>query len=307
MLTRPALLNPGDTVALICPASPVPSETLRTCINSLHFLGLRPVLLPGCIHRRGYLAGSDRQRALDLNRAFSNAEYKGIFCLRGGYGSPRILPLLDLKTIRENPKCFVGFSDITALHLVFNQRCGFQTFHGPMPASDYSQMDGFSLSSLKENLFSSASGGFLSNPSQQPPKVLIPGKARGILIGGNLTLLVHTLGSPYEINTRGKILFLEETGESLYRIDRSLTALALAGKLRDCRGILLGTFTQTGTSDGEKEELIRLFKELLAPWKKPTLYNLCAGHHSPQITLPLGAEVAFDSQSGRIAVQRSSL
>lgn len=302
MLIRPAPLKEGDAVALVCPASPVSRESLHACMDSIRSLKLRPVLLPGCAQSHGYLAGSDAQRARDLNRAFASPEFKGIFCLRGGYGSPRILPLLDLEMIRKNPKCFVGFSDITALHLAFNQLCGFQTFHGPMPSSDYKTLDSLSLISLTQQLFTDASPGTLPHPPGHRPSVLIPGEARGVLTGGNLTLLVHTLGSPYEIDTRNKILFLEETGEPLYRIDRSLTALALAGKFRDCRGILLGTFTETGDADGETPSLAGLFYEILAPWKKPALFHIRAGHCMPSLTLPLGAEVYFDTESLAISV-----
>lgn len=290
----PSKLKPGDPAALVAPASPVSPAVLSVCQKSIRFLGLEPVVMPGCRMSRGYLSGSDQQRAADLNRAFSDPRIKAVFCARGGYGSPRILPLLDLTLIGENPKIFVGYSDITALHTALNQNCGFITYHGPMPSCDYAALDPYSLSCLKSCLFSGSLPPSFASPAEEPIRVLVPGKARGILTGGNLSLLVSTLGSPYEIDTRGKILFLEEVGEAPYRVDRALTALSLAGKFRDCAGILLGTFTECGAESADS--LPRIFEEILAPWKKPALFNLRAGHILPQMTLPLGAEIFFDTK-----------
>lgn len=289
----PPKLKSGDLAALVAPASPVSPSVLSICLKSIRFLDLEPVVMPGCEMSRSYLSGTDEQRAADLARAFSDPCIRAVFCVRGGYGSPRILPLLDFSLIRKNPKAFVGYSDITALHTALNPRCGFITFHGPMPSCDYTALDEYSLSSLKSCLFSDNLPSFFNNPVGSPVQVLVPGKARGILIGGNLSLLVNTLGSPYEIDTRGKILFLEEVGEAPYRIDRALTALALAGKFRDCAGILLGTFTDC--PDGPSNSLLQIFEEILVPWKKPALFPIHAGHILPQMTLPLGAEISFDT------------
>lgn len=290
MPIQPLPLKKGDSAALLAPASPAPDSALEAAVRSLELLGLKPVIMPSCTMSEGYLAGSDARRASDLNRAFSDPSIRGIFCLRGGYGASRILPLLDLEGIRSNPKVFVGYSDITALHSVFNRLCGFVTFHGPMAGEDYTLLDAYSLEILKKMIFSPELAGELKNPPGSPLQVLYPGRAEGILTGGNLTVLQSTLGSSYEIDTKGKILFLEDTGECPYRLDRALTSLALAGKFRDCAGILLGTFTGCGS---DLPRLKDLFQERIAPWKKPALFNFHAGHIPSQCTLPLGMRASL--------------
>lgn len=309
-MLQPLPLHKGDAVALAAPASPVTCAALQTSIHSIEFLGLKPVVMPGCTMSQSYLSGPDVQRASDLNQAFSDPSIKGIFCVRGGYGSARILPLLDLETIRSHPKMFLGYSDITALHLVFNQLCGFVTFHSPLASEDYSRLDAYSLQSLKKALFFSEHSGEIKNPPGERLEVLLPGKASGILTGGNLTVLQSTLGSSYEVDTKGKILFLEDIGERPYRLDRALTSLALAGKFRDCTGIIFGAFTdccdpQPGHAsapqrkDGENAAILKeLFQEIIKPWGKPALFNLHAGHIASQCSLPLGVQVSFDAQTG---------
>lgn len=304
-LTCPPALQPGDTVALTAPSSPVPASVLKSSIRSIEFLGLKTLVMESCRQQHGYLAGTDLQRASDINTAFANPEVRGIFCLRGGFGATRILPLLDFDSIRKTPKIFTGYSDITALHVAFNQHCNFITFHGPMPNSKYYHMDPFSLESLKQYLFCGIPRSPVSNPPGEPIQVLYPGKASGILTGGNISLLVSTLGSPYEIDTRGKILFLEEVGERPYRLDKALTALALAGKFRDCAGIILGTFAECEEPEDPDTvpastviaqstlELTDIFREVILPFEKPTLLNFRAGHIYPQSTLPFGTAVSF--------------
>lgn len=291
----PTPLQPGDTVAVTAPSSPVPEEKLTASIESIKFLGLNPVVLPSCYMHHGYLAGADKQRAADLNAAFACDDYKGIFCLRGGYGTMRLLPLLDFDTIKKHPKVFIGYSDITALHTSINELCGFITFHGPMPTTDYRNHEGFTNDSLRLCLFSPEKLHHLENPPGETISVLHQGTAQGILTGGNLSLLAGTLGSPYEIDTRDKILFIEDVDEEPYRIDKSLTALSLAGKFRDCAGIILGTFARCEAVETPSLSLREVFEEALLPWKKPTILNLRAGHIYPQSTLPMGACISLDA------------
>ncbi|MDO4545443.1 MAG: LD-carboxypeptidase [Bacillota bacterium] len=304
-LSYPKPLKPGDKVALTAPSSPVPKENLDAAVNSIEMLGLDPVIMASCSMVHGYMAGPDRQRADDLNRAFADETIKGIFCLRGGFGAARLLPLLDFDTIRRNPKVLVGYSDITALHTAINKLCGFVTFHGPMPNTDYRKLDAFTMDSLKACLFSPETIKGLQNPDGQPFNVLRSGSACGPLTGGNLSLLVSTLGSAYEIDTRGKILFLEDVGERPYRLDKALTALSLAGKFRDCSGIILGTFTECEEPDHEKvppgtiiaQEALsfeQIIEEVILPWNKPVLANFRAGHSYPQSSLPLGAALTME-------------
>lgn len=292
-LIWPESLNPGDKVALTAPSSPVSNKVLSAATDSLVFLGLKPVVMPSCTMHHGYLAGSDVQRAKDVNTAFADKTIKGVFCLRGGYGAMRILPLLDFETIRNNPKVFVGYSDITALHTVFNNTCGFITFHGPMPSNEYTQIDDFTLKSLTSYIFHDKRE--IINPSNENMKVLLPGRCHGILTGGNLSLLVGTLGTPYEIDTKSKILFIEEVDERPYRIDKSLTQLALAGKFRDCNGIILGAFTGCGTSHPLNSlSFETVVDEIVLSHNKPIVSNLRAGHIHSQTTLPLGAPIELD-------------
>lgn len=339
-LFYPRPLQPGDTVALTAPSSPVPAVNLKTAIKSVKLLGLNPVVMPSCREHHGYMAGTDAQRASDLNEAFSRKDIAGIFCLRGGFGAMRLLPLLDFDMIRQNPKPLIGYSDITALHTSINKLCGFITFHGPMPNTDYTRLDGFTLDSLRSQLFRPQEICELQNPPGQELQALYPAgsgtnlsdtsnasRAPGIsgvphtpkdnpivtgrLTGGNLSLVAGTLGSPWEIDTKNAILFLEDVGERPYRLDRNLTALALAGKFRDCAGIILGTFTDceepphddpsdSGVIADNTLTLQQIIEEVILPYKKPTLLNYRAGHMYPQSTLPMGAEISIDLAQKRI-------
>ena len=278
MLRRPQPLKKGDQIAVLAPSSPVSKEAAALAADSIRYLELEPLIMESCFLSCGYLSGPDEKRAYDINRAFTDPAVQGIFCI----------------------------SDITALHLAFNQLCGFVTFHGPMPGAGYNRLDPFSVASLKKNLFSDQPQGAVINPPGHPLNVLFPGQASGAVVGGNLSLLISTLGSPYEVDTKDKILFIEEVGEQPYRLDRALTALSLSGKLRDCSGILLGSFTKCqeppAAADSNRMQtaessfhLTNMFKEIIGPWEKPTLYNLRAGHIDPQITIPLGAEASFDT------------
>lgn len=303
---RPNPLIPGSCVAITAPSSPVPEEVLNTSVESLKFLGLEPVILDSCRQKHGYLAGKDHQRALDINRGFSDPSIRGIFCLRGGYGAARILPMLDYEMIAKNPKVFVGYSDITALHTAFQNHCNFITFHGPMPNTGYAKMDPFSLKSMKQNLFSSSTAGRVYNPAGEHLQVIYPGIGSGILTGGNLSLLVSTLGSPYEVDTRDKILFIEDVGERPYRLDKAFTALALAGKFKDCAGVILGTFAEceeppantvpknTMIADAALT-LTQIIEEVIRPFQKPTILNFRAGHIYPQSTMAMGSKVTINT------------
>ena len=304
-LRWPKPLMAGDKVALTATSSPVPEKNLDAAIKSIEHLGLIPTVMPSCRMSHGYMAGPDEQRAADLNDAFAAADIKGVFCLRGGYGMTRILPLLDFEVIKNNHKVFVGYSDVTALHTAINNLCGFITFHGPMPNTDYRRLDKFTMNSLQACLFSPESLTSIENPPHRQMNILKPGNAVGALTGGNLSLLAATLGSPYEIDAKDKILFIEDVGERPYRLDKALTALSLAGKFKDCNGIILGSFAECEEPEPNKvppntviaQEALTLdeiFKEVILPWDKPTLHNLRVGHIYPQSTLPMGAEISLN-------------
>ncbi len=294
----PTRLQAGDCVALIAPASCSEEEKVKIAAESLRCLGLFPKIYPSCFCSHGYFAGNDERRAADLNAAFADREVKGIFCLRGGYGTTRLLHRLDYETIAGNPKVFCGYSDITALHAVFNQLCGFVTFHAPMPGRDYTTMDEFSMCSLRDWLFGEPREGALQIPHGTSVTSLYDGSACGRLVGGNLSLLVATLGSPYEIDMHDAILFIEETDEELYKVDRMLTALALAGKFAQCNGILLGSFSGCEPAAASPSlTLHEIFCEVVLPFRKPTVSNFPCGHSYPQHTLAMGATIMIDADN----------
>lgn len=302
-MMKPRPLKMGNRVALIAPSSPVSEEKLQVSLDAIRFLGLIPILYPSCTMKNGYLSGQDQARADDVMDAFTDPTIDGIFCVRGGYGATRILPLLDYNEIAKHPKLFVGYSDITALHTVFHQMCHFITVHGPMPSTGYHLMDYFSLERLAEVLYNNNPPGHVANPPDEELKKISPGISSGLIIGGNLSVLVATLGSPYEIDTRDKILFIEDVGERPYQIDRNLTALALAGKFRDCSGILLGTFTECQETEMEPDSTLtieEIVEQVILPFQKPTLSNFRCGHSYPMITIPMGSLAHIDADLGTV-------
>ena len=302
-LIKPTPLKPNDSVAIIAPSSPVTEDELQIAIDSIKFLGLSPLPSKSCYLSDGYLAGPDQQRANDVNAAFLDPTIKGIFCLRGGYGAGRILPLLDYHGISQKVKVFVGYSDITALHTVFNRFCGFITYHGPMPWTGYNKLDDFTINALRSSLFKGFEAGKIENPPNQPIRTLHAGLGQGILTGGNLSVIASTLGSPYDIESRDKILFLEEVDESLYKIDRNLTALRLAGKFDKIKGVMLGTFTHNsnGGKDSYQQSLSKMFYQIFQPYNIPVVENIRCGHSYPQLTLPLGMPVELSVENAEQA------
>lgn len=297
----PNPLFPGAKVALVAPASAVPENKLENALLLMKKLQLEPVLYPSCYfaNRDGYLAATDAQRAKDIMDAFADPSIDGVWCIRGGYGGHRILPLLDKEIICKNRKWFGGYSDVTALHLFFNQECHMQTFHCTMPSTE-PNLDDYTLSYLKKALFGGLSGTLAYS---QEITTLVSGKAEGILCGGNLSLVAASLGTPWEIDTKGKILFLEDIGEKTYRVDSMLTQLRNAGKFDDCAGILLGAWTDCVPEYPEKTLLLpEIFRQLLVPAGKPILMDIPCGHCLPTLALPLGARVRMDADSKTITI-----
>ena len=302
MLTPKPLFN-GARVALIAPAGPVPPEKFGPAVRAVEELGLKPIVFESCRRAHGYFAGSDQMRADDINTAFADPCIDGILCVRGGYGAQRLINRIDFDLIRSHPKYFSGYSDITALHIMINQSCGFVTYHTPMPSTElYDGVDEYTLDYLKKTLFGEPTGQLI-NPANMPVKTLVGGCARGVLTGGNLSLVASSLGTPYEIDTRDKILFLEDVDEEPYRIDGMINHLKTAGKFRDCAGILLGYWTRCEAENPEKSlTLDQVFEELIVPEHKPAIMNLACGHKLPSLSLPLGKEIELNSISGKITV-----
>lgn len=316
MIIKPNKLNIGDRVAIIAPASPTTEEAVEKGEKMIRAMGLEPVMYPTCYTRHGHLSAPDDIRAKDVNDAFGDKSIKGIICLRGGYGTPRLLNLLDYELIKANPKIFVGYSDITGLHIAFNKICRMVTYHGFMAVSNIYKKKGdrfkfhpYTFESIKKNLFTNEAPGLVENPPGEIMDSLYGGKAEGELIGGNLSLLTTTLGSPYEIDTKGKILFMEDVGEAVYRVDRMLTSLSLAGKFDDCSGIILGTWTDCNPEEKEDGNsdlpLDEVFKEILLPYKKPIITNFRAGHNNPHPVLAFGTKVIIDADKREIIFTES--
>jgi muramoyltetrapeptide carboxypeptidase len=316
-MVKPEQLKKGDRVAIIAPSTPADPDKVGRSEKGLRALGLEPVYFPSCFSHHGHLAGTDDVRLKDIHDAFGDTTIKGIICLKGGSGATRLLDKIDYGIISRHPKVFVGYSDITALHMAFQNKCDLVTFHGPMALSDMYhyendtvEFDPFTYESYHSNLFGEGPLGEIVNPDAFPLGSLVGGQAEGQLVGGNLSLLISTLGSPYEIDTKGKILFIEEVHESAYVVDRMLCALALAGKFRDCAGIILGTWTdciqeEKKTYGGKDLSLEEIFEEVIKPWGKPTITGLYAGHNTPQLMFPLGVHVKLDADLKTITITES--
>lgn len=303
-MIEPKPLFPGARVALVAPSSAVPEEKLQPGLDLVKSLGMEPVTYPSCfyVNRDGYFAASDAQRAADITDAFADDTIDGVWCIRGGYGAHRLVPLLDLDIIRDNPKWFGGYSDITALHTAFNQLCDLETYHCTMPSTE-PHPNAYTMGYLKKAMFGGLSG-VLSNPEDQPLRTLVPGSAEGILCGGNLSLLADSIGTPWEIDCKGKILFLEDIGEKTYRIDGMLTQLRNAGKFDDCAGILLGAWTDCPPEHPERSlTLTEIFHQLIVPAGKPAVMELACGHCPTTMALPLGRECRLNADCCEISVK----
>ncbi|HWR05300.1 LD-carboxypeptidase [Sporomusa sp.] len=305
----PRRLCPGDTIGIIAPAGPGNQELTATGIKWLEEQGFRVQLGATADQELGYLAGSDALRAADLNAMFASPAIQGIICLRGGYGTMRLLELLDYELIRKNPKVFVGYSDITALHTSIGQRTGLVTFHGPMAASDmgkelplYTWQNFFRAVATPEPL-----GPIVNPPLVPAPEFIVPGTAEGCLTGGNLSLISATLGTPYEIDTFGKILCLEDVGEAPYRIDRMLTQLLLAGKLQSAAGIVFDVCAdceiEAKPPSFTVEEVLR---DRLGGLGIPVLTNLYFGHTADKATLPLGIKATLRTEDGGLIITEAA-
>lgn len=298
-LSVPALPSNG-VIGLIAPAGPAALDTEKA-VQWMQDRGYSLRIFPGVAEKNGYLAGSDEVRLNDLHGAFADRDIDAILCLRGGYGSPRLLDRIDFDLLRRNAKPFVGYSDITALHLAISRCAGFVTFHGPMLNAD---LLGDKQQPTESALFSMlrgelTSGSVLSHPQAYPLTTLVPGIARGRLLGGNLSLIAGTLGTPYEIDAEGVVLFLEDINEPLYRIDRLLTHLRLAGKLSALCGVLVGDVAGV-----DEPALAALLKQTFEPLQIPVLAGWRSGHCDPNLTLPMGAMVRLDAGGKQLVLEQ---
>ena len=309
-IIKPRALREGDTVGLVAPSSYVfELWDLDDIPPRLAALGLRCKFGKNVRARRGYLAGTDAERLADLHAMFADPEVAAVFCVGGGYGAERLLDRIDYGLVRRNPKVFVGYSDITALHLALGRLAGLVTFHGPVALSS---LPDWTRARFRRALFSPEPVGLVENPPETDPlspefprHTVSPGRARGRTVGGNLTLISTTMGTPYEIDTKGKILLLEDTGEAPYRIDRMLVQLALAGKLADAAGVVWGTCTDCAPSRSSFEinlSFSELLDELLGGIGKPVLAGVVFGHTKEKATIPLGVEAELDATAKTLTI-----
>ncbi|MCR1975736.1 LD-carboxypeptidase [Clostridium sporogenes] len=294
-------LNKGDTIGIVSPASPIEKDVVLKNIQILKDLGFNIKLGTHIYDKCGYLSGKDIDRAKDLMDMFIDPSIDMILCSRGGYGSMRILPYLDFNIIKNNPKIFGGFSDITILLNYITSKCDFTTFHCPMLSSDFNNM--YTLKSFLKPLMNDFPSYEISNPNFVPLLSKTNDIAEGELVGGNLSLICSTLGTPYEIDTVDSILFLEEISEPPYKIDRMLTQLILSGKIKSCSGLILGQFSNCNINNrGEGFSLDEVILDRLLPSNKPIIANLMSGHCDPNLTLPIGSKVRLDCKNKLIRV-----
>jgi muramoyltetrapeptide carboxypeptidase len=297
-MIRPAALRPGARIALVAPAGPLAEGAAERAVQRVEAMGWIPRLGEHASGRHGYLAGTDDQRLADLNRALRSDDIDTIWCLRGGYGTMRILDRIDWPALQRRPRALIGFSDNTALHLAL-QRLGVVSFHGPHPAADYPP---FAEQALRAVVTEARPAGLLPAPPAAPaPEAIVGGRAEGLLVGGNLALLAATLGTPYAVQTSGAILFLEEVGEPVYRIDRLLSQLLLAGVLDRVAGIVIGAFSEC--PDLDKPELpstAEVLRDRLAHLRVPVAAGFSFGHIPDNLTLPLGVLARLDADAGTL-------
>jgi len=299
---KPRALRPGDSIAIIAPASHFNRDDFNAGCDALRSLGYLPVYDDSIFDRELYFAGSTERRVRELEHAFEDDAVRAIVCARGGYGSNYLLEKVDISKIAAHPKIFVGYSDLTSLMTSFYDRTGLVTFHGPMVAKDFAKSDGVDLSSWRFALEQQSTFHPAANATLEP---LAAGNAEGILYGGCLSMLAESLGTPYEIQTSDTILFIEDVGTKPYQIDRMLMHLKLAGKLSQARGLVFGEMLDSIPSAAAGHTLEEIIMRVVADLDVPVAYGLRSGHVSRQnITLPMGVNASLwvDTSSAKLEI-----
>lgn len=298
-MIRPPALRPGTRVALVAAAGPLPQGGVDRAIERVASLGWEPVAGEFCRCRTGYLAGTDTERAADLNRALRDPSIGAVWFLRGGYGTMRILDALDWDALARHPKALIGYSDNTAVHLAAH-RAGVVGFHGPHPHA--LEFPDFARDELLRVLTVAEPAGVLPFPVEGGrAETLAGGVAEGPLLGGNLSLLSATLGTPFAIRPEGAILFIEEVGEHPYRLDRLLSHLRLAGVLSAVAGIAVGGITESPEIDGAPTAA-EVVREALGGLGIPVATGFPFGHFDDSWTLPMGVRARLDADAGTLAL-----
>jgi muramoyltetrapeptide carboxypeptidase len=298
-LNKPARLRPGSRIGVVAPAGCVERDALFAGIEVIRNQGYEVELPARILESKGYLAGDERCRADDLISFFQRDDINAIFCARGGFGSAQILPYLMVANFSPDPKIFAGYSDITILLNWLSRRLGMVTFHAPMVAMELAH----GLTSRSEEAFWGLLTGKKSQWRVELGEVIRPGRAEGEMMGGCLSVVVTTLGTPYEIETDGKLLFLEDVGERPYRIERMLTHLKMARKLDRLAGLVFGDFANC---EGEgSRSVLQIIGEMFAQASYPVVTGMPTGHGSEHITLPFGVRMMLDGNAGALSLLES--
>ncbi len=310
---KPNRLKKGDLIQLVAPASPCSEEKILRAISNLEGQGFRVKYSDAVRLRYGYLAGTDEQRLADFHAAFKDPEVKAVWCIRGGYGCTRILHNIDYKLIRKNPKILVGYSDVTALLNAIHQRTGLVGFHGPVGATPFTE---YNVEHITATLIEGKSPQFITlsqknmekeDPAYQPV-IIQGGKAVGQLVGGNLCLLASMAGTPFQVDCKDKLVFLEDVGEKPYRIDRMLTQLLQSSNLHLAKGIILGIFEDCQPKNEEFSlSLMETLKERLGNLNIPVLYGFSFGHIQNMCILPIGIEATLNADKMEVYLRESAV
>jgi muramoyltetrapeptide carboxypeptidase len=300
---KPPALRPGDTVGIVAPASNIKRSELEAGCEALRRAGYRPFYFDSILDQDLYFAGSVERRTRELEEMFVRDDVRAIVCARGGYGANYVLEKLDLAKIEAHPKIFVGYSDPTALLTYFCDALGLVTFHGPMVAKDWAQAGRVDLASWQAAL-TSATAWDLDLGAGSEASGLADGAGEGILYGGCLSILVASLGTPFEIKTAGKILFLEDVAEKPYRIDRMLMQLKLAGKLDEVRGIIFGEMVDCQQTANQGYTLEEVIPRIVGSLRVPVAYGVRSGHVTAgNITLPIGVRARLTVSGGQVSLR----
>ena len=299
---KPDALRPGDTVGLVAPASNLKRDALEAGCESLQRAGYRPFYFDSILEQDLYFAGSVERRVRELEAMFVRDDVRAIICARGGYGANYLLETLNLEIVKTHPKIFVGYSDLTILLTYFYDAAGLVTFHGPMVAKDWAHDGGIDVASWQAVLADASAE--LNLGADSGMTGLANGAADGILYGGCLSILVASLGTPYEIKTEGTILFLEDVAAKPFQIDRMLMQLKLAGKLNQVRGIVFGQMKDCVQTVNQGYTLQEVVLRILGPLGIPVAYGLRSGHVTAgNITLPIGVKAALTVQGGQASLK----
>lgn len=314
---KPPALKKGSTIGIVAPASGVNGGEVSGAVATLKRIGFNVKTGDHLSKGFGYLAASDEKRAAEFMKFILDPDVDCVMAVRGGYGVMRILPLLDFEAIRANPKIIIGYSDITALVNSVYLKSGLMAFHGPVATSSF---DSYSLDAFRRVVMGTEPPGEFSESaeyhgsrfSEAQASTIVPGKAHGRLVGGNLSIVSDMMGTPYEVPMEGNILFLEEVAEEPYRVDRMLTQLRLSGKLEKCAGVAFGRFTkcEAPRRGGEFQvslSLEQVIRGALEPLKIPTVYGLSIGHITAKLTVPVGALATLDADAKTITINEAAV